>query len=349
MLKTNRFVKITSVPGLPFTPLLKGLRVPIVASQPDTVDRFQGYVLAIHLATSLTIQDPNDPRGTLEPCTLMLLHRDVDRLCLALTNGDAHSSGFSVNLRISITVAPLLAYPLDKQAASVKTFFSNTTQKALLAPLRTRLRGIKNVNIQGHIDQSVAREVLEDMAQDRCVDSAQVLADFSAAKDKGSRLFQDHQHEEASLVWQDAARNIQGMHASTSWEALVGHGGESFIFQLAELYFIVLLNMAQAQITVSQRAGSDPHMCGYLGDVALNCAKRSLNPGHWMTGYKYQPAAKLLAKMTYRLALVIRLRADVGIADRALHHIDRAVELLPGDAAILQERNNILAWMARGN
>jgi hypothetical protein len=52
MIKTNRFVKITSVPGLPFTLLLKGLRVSIVASQPDTVNRFQGYVLAIHLGTS---------------------------------------------------------------------------------------------------------------------------------------------------------------------------------------------------------------------------------------------------------------------------------------------------------
>jgi hypothetical protein len=138
------------------------------------------------------------------------------------------------------------------------------------------------------------------------------------------------------------------MLASSSWAALVGNGRERFVSQIAELYFIVLLNMAQAQITMPQRSEQDAHVCGFLGKDALEYAVKSLKRGHWMDGYRYRPAGKLLAKLAYSFALVIRLQADLGGSDRALRYIDRALGLLPGDAAILQERNNIRAWMARG-
>lgn len=67
-----------------------------------------------------------------------------------------------------------------------------------------------------------------------------------------------------------------------------------------------------------------------------------------MVGYKYQPSEKHRAKLLYRLALIKRLLAKPATAEDALRFIDRALRLQPGDVAILQERDNIVAWLGRG-
>jgi hypothetical protein len=49
MIKTNRFVKISSVRGLPVRLPLTGLRVPMVTMDEEFVEHFEGYVLTVHL------------------------------------------------------------------------------------------------------------------------------------------------------------------------------------------------------------------------------------------------------------------------------------------------------------
>jgi hypothetical protein len=85
-----------------------------------------------------------------------------------------------------------------------------------------------------------------------------------------------------------------------------------------------------------------------MAEDALNSATRSLKQDYWMKGYKYRPSDQHLAKLRYRFALFIRLQAEPGTADRALRHIEGAVRLQPGDAAIVKEKDNIMAWKARG-
>jgi hypothetical protein len=60
MAKTNRFVKVKSVPGLPLCTLLNGLRVPIVTEKKKVVNGFRGYVLAIDLGSAKSITIPQD-------------------------------------------------------------------------------------------------------------------------------------------------------------------------------------------------------------------------------------------------------------------------------------------------
>ena len=352
MIKTNRFVKITSVRGLPLWLLLNGLRVPIVTSDKGRVDKFKGYVLAVHLGCEnpLPIPEGSDGSRFLVPCTLMVLHRDVDVFCLALTDGDAHAPGFSENLQISMTVAPdLNEQKTSHNTPSLRDFFSESMQKRLLAPFRTRLRGYKAVKIQGYVDQALANTVREEMKLDRWSDPEQVLADFAAAKEEGSRLFQLRKVDEGTLIWQDAAVDLDKMLESSSWPTLVKRGGECFISQLAELYFLVRLNVAHVTIARMQNPTSLYfEFEGIMAKDALNSATRSLKRDHWMRGYKYRPSDQHLAKLRYRFALLLRLQDEPGTVDRALSYIDGALRLQPGDAAILKERNHILAWQRRG-
>jgi hypothetical protein len=351
MVKTNRFVKVTSVPGLPLRTLLNAMQVPIVAKKKKVVNRFRGYVLAIELGSAKSITLPQDQLVSqlLQSCTLMILHRDIEVFCAALSDGDAHVPGYSCNLQISMTVAPILD---ERRSAehmpSFDDFFSEATQKSLLEPFRTQLRGYKAVDIRGHVDRGLAADVQNDMRQDRWSDPAHILANFAVEKEKGSNQFQERMKDTGCLTWQDAVLDIDKMVESSSWTTLTKRGGEPFISQLAELYFLVRLNIAHVQISDMQEGRKSAVFAGIMAEDALNSATKSLRKDHWMDGYKYQPSIQRMAKLRYRFALLIRLQAEPGTADRAMTHIDKALRLQPGDAAIMRERINIAAWLQRG-
>jgi hypothetical protein len=351
MVKTNRFVKVTSVPGLPLRTLLGGIQVPIVTERKKVVNRFRGYVLAIHLGSAKSITIPQEPTAQqmLRPCTLMILHRDMELFCTALSDGDAHVPGYSGNLQISMTVAPILDEPrLAENKPSFESFFSEATQKALLAPFKTHLRGYKAVNIRGHVARSLAADVENDMRQDRWSDPAHILANFALEKEKGLKLFQERMKDEGCLVWQDAALDIDKIVESSSWPTLIKRGGQSFISQLAELYFLVRLNAAHVQLLDMQEGIKPAMFAGIMAEDALNSATKSLRQDHWMVGYKYRPSVQRMARLQYRFALLIRLQAEPGTAERAMTHIDNALRLQPRDMGIIRERDNIVAWLQRG-
>jgi hypothetical protein len=142
MVKTNRFVKVTSACGLPIHLMLNGQRVPVVAAKKMTVNSFVGYVLAVHLDTKKPIHNANgsESRRLVVQRTMMILHRDMDAFCTALMDGGAFSPGFTAALQITMTVAPVLTgSQLKRYTPSFMDFFSNTIQKTLLAPFRTIL------------------------------------------------------------------------------------------------------------------------------------------------------------------------------------------------------------------
>jgi hypothetical protein len=238
MVKTNRFVKVTSVRGLAMNALLSGMQVPVMAANKKIVDQFGGYVLAVHLDTAqpITPTAESESKIVFKPRTLMILHRDMDVFCHALIDGDACCPGFIRQLQITIKLPPLLNVPQPTtHSPSFANFFSDATQKALLAPFRAILRGFMSVTVQGHIDQDLARAVQAEVKQDRWSEPTQVLADFKAAKAKGSVLFHQRDMEDARLVWQNAADEIGKVIVSSSWSTLCERGGEQFISELAEL------------------------------------------------------------------------------------------------------------------
>jgi hypothetical protein len=351
MIKTNRFVKVTSIRGLPLQTVLNGLQVPIVSWDENKVKSFNGYVLAVDIGCARSLQIPqNMPNADLlNPCTLMILHRDMEVFCNAFTDGDARVRSFSKNVQISMVVAPILSeLRLTRYSPSFEDYFSKTTQKTLLAPFRTILRGYKAVQIQGRVDHDLAIAVQEDINRDRWSDPEAVLADFAASKDTGLKLFQQRKADDGCLVWQDAALDIDKMVQSSSWPSLVKRGGQRFVSHIAEMYFLVRLNIAHVQIFNVQRPDKNPYFAGIMAEDALNSAIQSLRSNYWMEGYRHRPLVQHLVKLRYRFALFLRLQAEPGTADRAWRFIEGAMRLQPGNSAIAKERDNILAWLQRG-
>jgi hypothetical protein len=94
----------------------------------------------------------------------MILHRDMDTFCAALMDRDTFNPGFIAAVKISMTVAHILTGSQPtRYTPSFEDFFSNTTQKTLLAPFRTMLRGFKSVKIHGHVDEGLATAVQADI------------------------------------------------------------------------------------------------------------------------------------------------------------------------------------------
>ena len=101
------------------------------------------------------------------------------------------------------------------------------------------------------------------------------------------------------------------------------------------------LNIAHIQIANMQNMdfGAD-----IMAEGALKSAVRSMKRGFWKIDYRHNPSVQHLAKLRYRYAMFMRLEASPQNADRALRYIDGVLRLQPGDAALVRERENILAW-----
>ena len=144
------------------------------------------------------------------------------------------------------------------------------------------------------------------------------------------------------MGWQDTVYELDKLHQSDSWPNLVRRGGDEFVSQIVPLYFLMQLNIAHIQIGNMQTFAFGSEM---LAEGALISALRSTKEGFWKSGYKFKPSVQHLANLRYRNALFMRLEGNPENADRALRYIDAALRLQPGDAALMRERETILAWI----
>ena len=172
----------------------------MVTVDKDLVYCFKGYVLDMHLGLSgpKLEREDIDPAFS-RPLTAMILHRDLDKLCDGINDGDGVTPGFCQALRMSITMAPVLDSMLGSHIHSSLKDFLAKTQELLCAPLMAKLYGRKPVSIKGHFETSVAIAVCRELARDQYPDPAAVLAKFTAAKESESRFYQQRNIEEACL------------------------------------------------------------------------------------------------------------------------------------------------------
>jgi hypothetical protein len=216
----------------------------------------------------------------------MILRRVLGRFCQGLTDGDGQVPGFIKGMQLSIVVAPVLyinngntfSPPFDE-------FFSPKMQERLLAPFRVNLHEFKAVGITGRVESSLAAAVCLDLVQDKYSDPTIMLAEFSAAKEQRTSLFREGKCEAANR-WMDAAIDIKKLFQSSSWPSLVHRGGESFISQLAPLYFLMRLNIAHIEITFGTELSK------MIAEDSLRSAVQSLKKGFWMSEYRYVSSAQ---------------------------------------------------------
>ncbi|CAN9347617.1 unnamed protein product [Alternaria sp. RS040] len=240
-------------------------------------------------------------------------------------------------------MAPILDFVQGNNTSpTFASFFTKKTQETLLKPLMAKLYGYKSVEVNGHVDNNLAIAVRQSLAEDRYSNPATVLADFAAEKDRYTRTFKENDIQEACMGWQDAVYELDKLHQSDSWPNLVRRGGDEFVSQIAPLYFLMQLNIAHIQIGNMKTSEFGSEM---LAEGAIMSAVRSMKEGFWKSGYKFKPSVQHLAKLRYWNALFMRLEGNPENTDRALRYIDAALRLQPGDAALMRERETILAWI----
>jgi hypothetical protein len=296
---------------------------------------FPGYVLSVSLRCELSNEDEQqEPLLDAEPCSLMLPGRDMDAFCDILMDGDSYVRDFGKRVAIEIVLAPNSLLVTKPYKDSLAGFFSDVTQQSLLSPFRNRLRGFKKAKVRGLVSRDMAKAVEKEITQDRAGDPETVLKEYQSQKDEGQALFKARKTEDACLKWQDASLEIEQLQASSSWATLTTKGGLPFVSRLAEMYFLMKLNIAHVMIDGMSRNqfGAD-----ILAEDATKMAFRSLNKGHWVPDYQWKPTLVQWAKLFYRQALLYRVTDNIACIDTSIGLIETAHRLLPQDTGVEKE------------
>lgn len=347
MVKTNQYVFVQCSAGLPIVGLMFMTPVDVVTRSRRHALRMRDFVLSIYLSTEKPLDE--HPTSPIDPFVLVILNRDVPDFCRGLMEtGNLIMKDFDKHLKMTVNVAPkAFKSPASRRYRTpFDSFFTETTQKNLLRPFRTKLRGFTNVLVTGAVTPDLAAAVHDEAASPRAVDWQAALRNMEREKEVGRTWFQQGNLERASLAWLDSAANIDSLRDSNSWKILVRAGGEEFLTSVAELYFLTRLNIAHTEL-VHAAAGN---YFTFLAQDTLLMARRSLGAGLWEPGqWKWQPEDKHKAKLWYREAMCTRLSNDVQRAAIAEGLLERALQLAPNDAAILKEQKSVIAWRSRSS
>ncbi|KAJ0119371.1 hypothetical protein J7T55_013610 [Diaporthe amygdali] len=348
MVKMNHFVHVRSV-GTPMRLLLATTSTPIVTGDAKRAGRFNGYVLDVRITSSSQGQLLPPPGGC-DPFEAMMLARDLDKLCEGLEDGgcEMFNTEFSKVLVMILIVGPVVLS--SHQRTEYKDFdllaqhFSEKTQQELLQPFGETLREVHSVQVSGRVSDNIARSTSEKIASIKYSSPQEVLDRQAARKEAGTQYFKKHDFVLSGKAWTKAIADIDTLRKGNQWSRLVHEGGQQFIDQLADLYFRLHLNLAHQCMSIFITL---PTEASAIANIFLTATTRSLETGYWKEGFTWRPSDELRAKLHFRMARVFRLQGDRNFAQRAMHEIDEALLLRPGDPAILKERHDLQAWISQ--
>ncbi|KAJ8114268.1 hypothetical protein OPT61_g3822 [Boeremia exigua] len=301
MVKTNRFVRVTTPGDIP----LRLCAIGLFDGSKQLGDAYKGTLFSV------------------EPCSFMFLSRDMGVFCDILMDGATHINGFGTRVVLKIDVAPGSILDSSPYKYPISDFFSETTQLALLRPFRSHLRGFKKVKVRGLVARNIAEVVEEEIASDM------------AASTYPGKI------EEASMLWLDAALEIDQLHHGSSWPSPTVKGGVPFVARVAELYLLLRLNIIQTKLL---RMEKGDRSAGLLAEDSIKMAELSLRKGYWMSDFRWQPKDVHKAKLRYRHEVLRRMVGDPNTINLAVTLIDSAHRLLPEDAGIMREQDMISDW-----
>lgn len=338
MVKTNCFVCIESGSGIPTDMTMLGLRIPVVSTNKVAIDQFKGYAASIQMTVG-EFGNSTEIAQRWPPESYMLLARDLDLFCQALSDVDLYREGVTKNLEMTINIGSYeRSPPVD--------FYTEKTQKYLLQPFRRRVRALKDVTVQGRVSPELATVTKSEILAD-AANPEKMIADLVEGKESGARHYRERKYDDALTIWLDAASEVEKIHKSGSWAALVTRGGPNFLDSLSEAYFLTKLNIVHL---ILQQFSAPSHfsITSYLADDALTMALQALRKNYWSDGYKWSPSTGQLTKLRYRWAMFLRLRGDPSDKQSALHRINGALRSAPDDVLILREKELIIKWIDQG-
>ncbi|KAI4910398.1 hypothetical protein J4E90_007833 [Alternaria incomplexa] len=353
MVKTNRFVRITSPGNFSLHDVIAGRNIPVVASgqlaaefNEQLVDitipspglKFNGYA------------DGDQPVGSVRPTSLVILGCYLQKFCNSFEMAKTILPGLANTATFVITIAPMLTQKGPWYQDDLTDFFSETTQMDLLRPLAT-MRGIKHVEIHGLVAPEMATELKDLMMSGKWNDPRSVIDFMKETKDYGAQFYREGLLMEAFSTWRSSMHEIDRLREGITWEKLIKIGGEPWIDQIAALQCSLGLNSALAMIMIWGLEPTNVAMPPQAGEVHRNLALVSLStsakcdePGYWKEGYTWVCPTVLKAKIMYRHALCIRLWNERSQAVIALGLIGGAMSLVPNDPVVRKEAEAIVIW-----
>jgi hypothetical protein len=335
MIKRNQFIRI-SCRGLDARGLFIDDRVPVITTDAEEVDQFNGCVM--HMTLSKPVFATSSPSAFVEYDMIVLL-ADLPLLCEKLDiesimadanrTTDAHAS---INASI-------------KMNSTHGRFFTPKIQESLLRPITTFVRGIANLKITGPVDAKIAAAVTEAVAKPRWTDPDATLGEIHTGVDVGKRQWQKNNYYLAGESWTYALRTLERMRHSSSWSGLKASGGEDFVNETADLYFTLhLLSAAFLQVDMID---SNDALVQRNGEISLQHLRKCeiaspLFAQH--AGATWTPSQQQRGKMTYRVARCLRLMGYETRRVTAVTLIEQAAALAPLDLKIRDEKDAVLAW-----
>jgi hypothetical protein len=237
-----------------------------------------------------------------------------------------------------IDVAPMLDHKRPWYRDDFATFFSGTTQKAILKPLLL-LREIASVEFRGPVMPNIAVKLGNSMISDEHEDLDHSFHLITWIKELGVKSYYEGNMKSAISIWGDALMRLLCMRESKAWTKLMEMYGETSINRFATLQCSLGLNLTQAEIVRWREASWSA-----TTETGLDVVRMCRHQGYWKDGYTWTLPNVLAAKYFYRTALCIRLWGQTSEAVVALESISQAQMLAPYDPAIPKEQRNIKRW-----
>ncbi|KAK7977783.1 hypothetical protein PG988_005273 [Apiospora saccharicola] len=321
--KTNRFVRVrilletTDIGELLVNFASKYLPVPIVLRPYAAFQPFKGFVMQYTVSRISNLAGPN---GWVE---LAMLHRDLHLLCLCLKLANMMFDTFGAVTQHSIT----LYNPFKGKDESYPNI---DQQKWLLSPF-AKLRGFRNVSVQGAVNPSLASQVITQARAKPHFDAEAILGDLRRQEQLGHEYLRQNRLEESCEAWAGACKTIEclGMPSGALYASLT-LPGSPWVDQLQELFSGLNQKLWTTFIRIME---------AYLNDHDLaDMAIRGLSHALWKGAFpraNWKPSTEQKADMLRQKARVYRLTQDFR---KALKEIKQAGKFCPDDPDVREER-----------
>ncbi|KAI4948368.1 hypothetical protein J4E91_005790 [Alternaria rosae] len=237
MVKTKKFVRISSQDGLTLHNIIASQNVPVVASGRRAA---QFNEQLVDVTVSSADSELSWHAGAAQSASVVILGRQLLSFCDSFEMARTFILGLAKAATFVITVALMLAQKGPWYQDDLTDFFSKATQKDLLGPL-TSMRDFKTVEVHGFVAPDVVADLKEAMI---------IIELMKASKDRGAQLYREGRLMEAFSAWASSMQEIDCMREGSSWDKLVKIGGEPWIDQMAELQCSLGLNSALVNITL---------------------------------------------------------------------------------------------------
>ncbi|EUC48935.1 hypothetical protein COCMIDRAFT_2200 [Bipolaris oryzae ATCC 44560] len=178
-----------------------------------------------------------------------------------------------------------------------------------------------------------------------------VLESLESKKDEGLGFYRKGDFMQASMLWAEVSMEVASLRRGKSWDKIQRISGDSFIERIADLQFKMALNVAQATIKVRYmtysmlgKSRSNPELQRDMAECGLKMSADAAAPGYWRDGYTWKYSDVLRAKLLYRRTMCVRMWGTIDEAEDAHMFLGKALELVPDDPVMLQEKENLMKW-----